>query len=404
MHVLGKREPNLPTALQQRMRARLEQIHTQALTRTLHLPAGVDFASNDYLGFSTHSDLPAYVAKHVARWELEHGGRRGLYGSTASRLLRGHGAVHEAIETRFSQFKGTEASLLCANGYMANLALLTSVVQPGDRVISDAQNHASIIDALRLSRSHRVIVPHVDANAIEDALKTHHAGGQTFVLTESLFSMDGDCAPLQVYAALCAQYGAALIVDDSHGTGVYGEGRCSGWIEQAGIGDQVAAVVSTCGKALGVFGAFVSGPRLVIDTLINTARPFIFTTAPPPHMALAIHGALDLLHDHPALRVRVHGQAERLRSHLQRAGFDTLRSSGPIVPVMIGDNQRAVDGALQLQKMGFDIRAIRPPTVAPGTARWRVCVHADHDDAVIDAVADAMGTVYNQMVSSKKTR
>jgi 8-amino-7-oxononanoate synthase len=359
---------------------RLEGLRQDGLERRLARPAGIDFSSNDYLGLASHPAL--------ARGVLERLVATGAVGAPASRLLRGHTALHERLEERLAAFKGAPAALFLPSGYQANLALLTALVQPADRVLSDCQNHASLIDALRLARAHKHILPHLDLDAARTVLAQPHPG-RTFWVTESLFSMDGDIAPLGRYAALAEHHGALLVIDDAHATGLYGA-RGSGLVEELGVADRCLAVVSTGGKALGVAGAFITGPRLLVDFLIQTARPFIFSTAVPPVVLHAIDAALDLVAAEPWRRTRALTLAERLRSTLAAAGFPPPLGQGPIVPVIVGDNERAVAVARELQGRGLDVRAVRPPTVAPGTARLRISVHADHREEDVDRLARAV--------------
>ena len=262
--------------LEQHIRRQLTDIDTAGLRRTLRVPAGVDLSSNDYLGLASHPVLKERMAEAV---------RREGCGSTASRLLRGQRESFAAIEDRFAAFKGTAASLYFSSGYLANLGVLATFPEEGDIVFSDELNHASLIDGLRLSRARRVIFPHADVQALRERMEQEPAS-RRFLVTESLFSMDGDEAPLAEYAKLCRASGAALIVDEAHAVGIYGP-RGSGMIEEAGISEDVFLSINTAGKALGVGGAFVAGPAWAIDYLIQRARSFIFSTAPPPAMAAA---------------------------------------------------------------------------------------------------------------------
>jgi 8-amino-7-oxononanoate synthase len=373
-------------ALLDELRQRLAEIDRQGLRRALRLPAGRDFCSNDYLGLAGDPELRREL---VARLAAQADGEP--FAAPASRLLRGHTALHERVERRLAAFKGTEAALLFASGYQANLGLLTTLVGPADRVLSDAQNHASLIDALRLARCRTVVIPHLDAAAIERELASPSAPaeGRTFLVTESLFSMDGDIAPLDRYAELTARYGAELVVDDAHASGVFGAARGSGLCEAFGVERRVAATVTTLGKAFGLAGACVAGPQVLIDYLVNRCRPFIYTTAVPPLLLHAAEVALDRLEAEPQRRVRVLALAARLREQLRGHGVDCPAGGGPIVPVLLGGNRRAVEVAKLLAAAGFDVRAIRPPTVAPGSARLRISVHADHTEAEIDALARA---------------
>ena len=297
---------------------------------------------------------------------------------------------HQALEQRLSGFKGTEAALVFPTGYQTNLGVLTTLVGSRDRVLSDAQNHASIIDGLRLSGCQKIVFPHLDSAAVEEALIQPHPEGKTFLVTESLFSMDGDVAPLETYAELAEKNEAYLIVDDAHAVGVFGDERGSGLTESCGVEERALAIVSTFGKAFGLFGAFVAGPQLLIDYLINRCRSFIFTTAVPPLLLYGVEAGLDLLDAEPERRKRVCLLADQLRQRFKEAGLDTLQSAGPIVPVVLGKSERALAVAQHLQEKGLDVRAIRPPTVAPGTARLRISVHADHTEQQIDQLAAAV--------------
>ena len=382
---------------------RLAELTGQGLARSLRVAAGRDFSSNDYLGLARDPGLRAALLARLAT--LPPGEP---LGAPASRLLRGHTRLHADLERRLAAWKGTEAALLFASGYQANVGLLSTLLGPRDRAVSDALNHASLIDGLRLAGCRRVIVPHLDLAAVERELARPHPEGRTFLVTESLFSMEGDVAPLDRYADLAARHGAELIVDDAHATGLYGEARGSGLCEVFAVEHQVAAVVSTLGKAVGLSGAFVAGPRVLVDYLVNRCRAFVFTTAPPPLLLHALDAALDCIAAEPWRRRRALDLADRLRRRLRELGVLAAHGGdrpplaegpteaggavgpGPIVPLLLGDNARALAAAGRLAALGFDIRAIRPPTVPPGTARLRVSVHADHSEAEIDALAEAL--------------
>jgi 8-amino-7-oxononanoate synthase len=370
----------------------LEALRVAGLERTLTLPQGVDFSSNDYLGLARRPEFH----ERVARRTLE-----GPAASPASRLLRGHLELHEQVERRLASWKGTEAALVFATGYQANLGLITALIRPEDRAISDELNHASIIDALRLCRARRAIFAHLDVAALRAELERPHPEGRTFIITESLFSMDGDIAPLDAYADLAEEYGASLIVDDAHATGVYGDARGSGLTETFGVTRRADAIVSTFGKALGCSGAFVAGPRVLIDWLVHRSRPFIFSTAPAPALFHGMETALELVAENPELRSHVLERADELRELLRADSIDCGHSVGPIVPVIVGENDRALTLAESVRKEGFDVRAIRPPSVAPGTARLRVSVHADHTPAEIERLA---ATIRREFARSRERR
>ena len=371
--------------LLQELEEELEKIRSQNLYRTLTDPQGLDFCSNDYLGLSRDPSFRAAILE-----KLEQATGREQVSSPASRLLRGNTPRHQALERRLSSFKGTEAALVFPTGYQTNIGVLTALVGSRDRVLSDAQNHASIIDGLRLSGCQKIVFPHLDSAAVEEALIQPHPEGKTFLVTESLFSMDGDVAPLETYAELAEKNEAYLIVDDAHAVGVFGDERGSGLTESFGVEERALAIVSTFGKALGLFGAFVAGPQVLIDYLVNRCRSFIFTTAVPPLLLYGVEAALDLVDAEPERRQQVCLLADRLRQRFKEAGLDTLESAGPILPVVLGKSEPALAVAQRIQKKGFDVRAIRPPTVAPGTARLRISVHADHTEEQIDRLAEAV--------------
>ncbi|MEM8931996.1 MAG: 8-amino-7-oxononanoate synthase [Acidobacteriota bacterium] len=360
-------------------RAALDERRDHDLHRRLDTVHGIDFVTNDTLGLSRHPMVVEGVRRRLA------GG--GSVGAPASRLLAGHTEAHAGLEARLAAWKGTEAALLLPSGWQANMALLGAVLGPGDRAISDALNHASLIDGLRASRCRKEIVAHRDVEAIVRALRsprwTGRGSGRTVLVTESLYSMDGTIAPLDVYAELCAEVGASLVVDDAHATGLWGT-RGSGLVEHFDVSEQVLAITSTGGKALGVGGAWIAGSQVLVDYLINVARPFIFSTAVPLVTVHALDAALDVVEAEPERRRRVHALADRLRDRLGMHG------EGPIVPVLIGGAAEALAAAAALREQGFDIRAVRPPTVADGSSRLRVSIHADHDVATIDRLARAL--------------
>jgi 8-amino-7-oxononanoate synthase len=353
----------------------------------LRAPAGIDLSSNDYLDLARD---PRVVAA------FQHGVAREGAGSTGSRLLRGHRGAFADVERAFAVFKGAERALYFSSGYLANLGVLTTLPEAGDVVVSDERNHASLIDAMRLSSATRAIVPHNDLAALEDALRTARsaaaAGAQVFVVVESVFSMDGDAAPLAAQAALCRTFDATLVVDEAHACGLFGA-RGSGMIEAAGL-DPNTISINSAGKALGVGGAFVAGPAWAIDYLIQRARTFVFSTAPPPAVTSAIAESLRIVTAEPDRRARVIALA---RERLAAAGIDVRACDSPIVPILIGDSHRAAAVAERLQARGFDIRAIRPPTVPDGSARLRLSVNARLEDATIVEFVAALSAVLEEV-------
>ncbi|MEQ1886285.1 MAG: 8-amino-7-oxononanoate synthase [Bryobacteraceae bacterium] len=363
-----------PEAIARRIERRLAEVDAQGLRRKLKPPSGIDLSSNDYLGLARDPR----VSKAMADAALREGA-----GSTGSRLLRGERECFQAVEERFARFKGTERSLYFSSGYLANLAVLTTFAEQGDMIFSDSLNHASLIDGVRLSRASRSVFPHGDVDALRSKLEDAPKGGAKFVVVESIFSMDGDEAPLAAYAQVCRDKGAALIVDEAHAVGIYGD-RGSGLMEATGIADRVLVSTNPAGKALGVSGAFVAGNGQTIEYLLQRARPFIFSTAAVPAVAAAIETALDIVEREPDRRTRVLALARRLRHRLKMPGCSQ------IVPIPIGENERAVAIAERLQAEGFDVRAVRPPTVPVGTARLRVSINQGLSEAIIDQFADSL--------------
>jgi 8-amino-7-oxononanoate synthase len=356
----------MTSLLEARARGRLSAAQRAGLARHLRNPSGIDLSSNDYLGFASDGYLRTRMALGA---ELEG------CGSTGSRLLRGQRTAFANIEKRFADFKGTEAALYFGSGYAANLAVLSTFPERGDVVFSDQLNHASLIDGMRLSRAERAIFPHADVGALRQLMQSTAVGGHRFLVTESVFSMDGDFAPLAEYAQFCRESGAAVIVDEAHAVGIHGA-LGSGMVEAAGIAKDVFLSINPAGKALGVGGAFVAGPAWAIDYMIQCARPFIFSTAPPPSMAYALDAALDLIGSEPERRSRLVELTAFLRALLTQIGISAPPGGSQIIPVHLGGNTRATNVAGALQGEGFDVRAIRPPSVPEGTARLRISINS----------------------------
>ena len=352
-----------------RLAAVLAELRGGGLLRRMRLPAGIDLVSNDYLGLAAHPDLTGAMRAALVD---------GPAGSGGSRLLRGHHEIFEIIEARLATFSGSEAALLFGSGYAANIGLLQALVAPDDLVVSDAHNHASLIDGVRLTKAQTVIYPHQDLDALEAALSQPRRG-RAIVITESVFSMDGDLTPLTEICAIADRAGAVVIVDESHATGMYGT-RGSGRVEELGLRDRIFATMHTGGKALGSGGAWVAGSRVLRDVMVNRARSFIFSTAPLPILGAALGAGLQLVEREPGRRRDVHRKSSLLRAALHDAG---VRADGEsmIVPIIVGANDTATALQSGLAAAGFDVRAIRPPSVAPGTARLRVTVRYPVPDA-----------------------
>lgn len=350
--------------IEQRIAGDIDELRGTSQFRTLEITDGIDLSSNDYLGLAYDPRLKQAAIKSLAQAER--------VGATGSRLLSGNAREWERLETDFAAFAGTESALYFGSGYAANLGLLTSLLRQGDVVFSDAMNHASLIDGMRLSGATKVIFPHRDLQFLESALRTHSGtAGAKVIVTESVFSMEGDVAPINEMLQLAKEHGAALVVDEAHATGVSGpEGR--GIAAAAGVERGVLAVVHTCGKALACAGAFVCGSRALKEFLINRARTFIFSTAMPPYFAGQIRAALELARAADCERAHLQDVACQLRTELSAAAIPCGSSTTQIVPVILGGNNAALHVASELQRARFVARAIRPPTVPPGTARIRI--------------------------------
>jgi 8-amino-7-oxononanoate synthase len=355
--------------LSEELRSGLRALTEREQHRTLRELSGVNLCSNDYLGLAESAALREAVVDAVVRSPR--------VGATGSRLLSGHAAVWDELENEFAHFAGTEAALYFGSGYTANIGLLSSLAGPDDVIFSDELNHASLIDGIRLSRAQKRIYSHVDLNRLETALRQQQGHrGRKFIVTETVFSMGGDVAPLPEILALAEHYGAGVILDEAHATAVHGPG---GRGISAGLPDanhRVVAVVHTCSKALASAGAFVCGSAALRDHLINHARSFLFTTALPPYMASQVRAALALARGMDAERAALQQNAWQLNAGLRAQGWDTAAACTQIIPVIIGENEEAVAAAEILQQQGFAVRAIRPPTVPAGTARLRFSLTA----------------------------
>lgn len=339
----------------------------------------VNFAANDYLGLAGEARVAEALAAGARRWGA---------GAGAAHLLSGHARAHAEFEEALADFLGCEAALLFSTGYMANLGAVGALAGRGDTVVEDKLNHASLIDAAILSRARLLRYAHGDAGAA--ARRLGQAGGETLLVTDGVFSMDGDLAPLPALAETAARGGATLMVDDAHGFGVLGE-RGRGSLEYCGLAPDSAPVqVVTLGKALGVFGAAVVGSRELVETLVQRARPWIYTTALPPAIAEALIVSLRLVREEGWRRERVRAHVARFRSGCERAALDLMDSPTPIQPVVVGSAARAFEVSARLAERGFYVPAIRPPTVPEGSARLRITLSAVHEESQVDALVAAL--------------
>lgn len=346
-----------------RFQQKLRQLELAGRYRALKLPGGIDLTSNDYLGLREHPKL-----RETAIEALENGID---LGSGGSRLLRGHTKHHAQLEEFAAFYLGYERALFFPCGFIANYAIFTGLADRHDIIIYDSYVHASAKDGIHASNAHKIKVRHNDLNEYEDALKrakTEKDGGQIWVAVESVYSMDGDLAPLKEIQALAQRYDAMLIVDEAHATGVFGAtGR--GLAEDLPRHNLIT--LHTCGKALGVAGGLVCGAPEIIDYMINVARPFIYSTAPMPLQAILVKRAMEICRDEPERRE----QLFQLRDEANKL-LPVPNSPSQIIPIILGETERAMHVADILQKAGFDIRAIRPPTVPEGTSRLRLSLSA----------------------------
>lgn len=369
--------------------AALQAIDAQDLRRR-RAPAEdgrVNFCSNDYLGLARDPAVAAAMAEATQRYGA---------GSGASHLVSGHGAEHEALEQELAAFTGRARAVVFSTGYMANLGVLAALADKRDLLLADALNHASLIDAARLVRSPRNLrYAHGDATEARAMLDLHAPaaaaeGGGAFVVTDGVFSMDGDLAPLPALAEAARAHDAWLVVDDAHGLGVVGatgRGCCEHFGLDAGA---VPVLIGTFGKALGSFGAFVAGDEDVIELLIQRARSYIYTTALPPGVAAATRRALVIVRDEPWRREALHSRIAQFREGAARRGLAVMPSETPIQPLVLGAATAALAASARLAEAGYRVTAIRPPTVPAGTARLRITLSAAHTASQVEGLLAAL--------------
>ena len=373
----------------------LESLRKQGLFRSMRLLQGEQssrvildgrevllLCSNNYLGLADHPALKEAAIQAVERYGT---------GSGASRLVSGNMELHEALEARIAAFKGTEAALVFNSGYAANTGVIPALVGRGDVIFSDRLNHASIVDGALLSRARFVRYPHNDINALRRLLADTEPSGRRLIVSDGVFSMDGDLARLAELVAVKHEFGAMLMVDDAHGTGVLGKtGR--GSAEPFNVTAEIDIQMGTFGKALGSFGAYVTASREIVDYLVNRARSFIFSTSLPPAVLAASLAALDLVDsaEGRVLRKKLADNVTFFRSALQSSGFNTLGSETQIIPVVVGEAGPTMEFSRQLLAEGIFVQGIRPPTVPAGSCRLRCTVMATH---TMDDLAWAVETI-----------
>ena len=356
----------------------------------------VNFCSNDYLGLARDPAVAAAMAEAAQRYGS---------GSGASHLVSGHGAEHEALERELAEFTGRARAVVFSTGYMANLGVLAALADKRDLLLADGLNHASLIDAARLVRSPRNLwYPHADAAAARALLDVHAPaaaaeGGGAFIVTDGVFSMDGDLAPLPALAAAARAHDAWLVVDDAHGIGVVGADG-GGCCEHFGLDAQaVPVLIGTFGKALGSFGAFVAGDEDVIELLIQRARSYIYTTALPPAVAAATRRALRIVREEAWRREALQARIAQFREGAARRGLAVMPSTTPIQPLVLGGERAALAASGRLAEAGYRVTAIRPPTVPAGTARLRITLSAAHTPQQVEGLLAALDAAVGEVAA-----
>jgi 8-amino-7-oxononanoate synthase len=378
----------------------LESLRNKGLYRSLRCVEGdqgptllisgrevINFSSNNYLGLANHPALREAAKAAIDRYGC---------GSGASRLISGSMRLHEELESKIAELKGTEAALVFNSGFQTNTGVIPVLVGEGDAILSDALNHASIIDGCRLARAKIVVYGHCDLDELERGLRNSPPNRRKLIVTESLFSMDGDEAPLADIVSLAEKHDAIVMVDEAHATGVY-EPNGAGIVAKLGLGERVLVQMGTLGKALGGFGAYIAGSRALRDLLINRCRSFIFTTSlPPAVMAMAI-AAIDLIEQEPQRRQALRNNCQLLRNGLESLGFSLGASRSQILPLLIGDATHCMKLSEDLLQRGVFAQGIRPPTVPPGTSRLRITLMATHTREHIEQALKVFREVAREM-------
>jgi 8-amino-7-oxononanoate synthase len=383
---------------------RLAELERLGLRRRLRLVSGAQgptvlldgkpvllLCSNNYLGLADHPRVCEAAAEAALRWGV---------GAGASRLVSGTMTIHSRLEERLAAFEGHRACLLFGSGYLANIGVIGALAGRGETIFSDELNHASIVDGCRLARAEVVVYRHLDMEHLRWSLRHHRSDrdrrARPLIVTDSVFSMDGDLAPLAEIVELAKAHNARVVVDEAHAVGALGPGG-RGAVAEAGLQDEVDVVVGTLGKALGSYGAYVCANAELIDYLINTARSLIFSTAPPPPAVAGALAALELLQERPDRVRRLRSNARVLRRALAAEGFPVPEREMHIVPLIVGDERVAMRLCEQALERGVFAQAIRPPTVPAGTARLRLAALASHTDADLRGAASALGQATREL-------
>lgn len=370
------------------LKKRQEEDLLRSLTSSIPLKGGrirvggseyINFSSNDYLGLSLHPEI-LLAAKKALNFS---------FGSSASRLMTGSNPLNQALEEKVARFKEKEASLVFNSGYQANLGIISALCSRGTYVFSDKLNHASIVDGVRLSGAKHFRFRHNDANHLEELLKRERGKAKdAFIVTETVFSMDGDIAPLEEIVKLKKEHNAILMVDEAHATGIFGK-TGSGIAEEKNLSSEIDIIMGTFGKALGGFGAYVACSREIRDYLINACRSFIYSTALPPAVLASNLKALEIIKKEPERRRTLLKNAGLFRGALKEKGFKT-KGSSQIVPVIVGENKKAVSFSEHLKRKGYWTMPVRPPTVPEGEARLRISLTYDHDTGQLEKFIESM--------------
>jgi 8-amino-7-oxononanoate synthase len=354
-----------------------------------------NFGSNDYLGLAADERLAQAAQAAIARYG---------WGSAASPLLGGRTELHAELERRLAEFEGSEAALVFPSGFAANAGVIPALVDEPDALLADAKNHASLIDGCRLSKARRFVYPHGDCDALEAQLREARGCRRRLIVTDTIFSMDGDLAPIARLAELAEAHDAMLMVDEAHATGVFGAGG-RGVVEHAaarcsGLEQRVHVRIGTLSKALGTGGGFVCGPQRLIDWLANRARTYVFSTAQPAATSAAALAALDIVAQEPGRRRELLGRAAQLRERLGALGWNTGRSESQIIPLVVGDPDRTMQLAAALREAGFYVPGIRPPSVPAGESLLRLTICHHHTPAMVDALVAELDRMRNTVEMS----
>ncbi|MFJ7840438.1 8-amino-7-oxononanoate synthase [Lysinibacillus sphaericus] len=383
-----------------RFRRELQVIEEQGLTRKLRLfSTGNEsevvmngkkfllFSSNNYLGLATDSRLKKKATEGISKYGTGAGG---------SRLTTGNFDIHEQLESEIADFKKTEAAIVFSSGYLANVGVISSVMKAGDTIFSDAWNHASIIDGCRLSKAKTIVYEHADMVDLERKLRQSHGDGLKFIVTDGVFSMDGDIAPLPKIVELAKEYKAYIMIDDAHATGVLGNDGC-GTADYFGLKDEIDFTVGTLSKAIGAEGGFVSTSSIAKNYLLNNARSFIFQTALSPSAIEAAREGISIIQNEPERRKQLLKNAQYLRLKLEESGFVMTEGETPIISLIIGGSHEAMQFSAKLLDEGVFIPAIRPPTVPKGSSRLRITVMATHTIEQLDMVISKIKKIGKEM-------